>query len=813
MRGFIGRIGTIGQKVDLDRWRQISKLLEATLDLEADERTSFLTEKCSEDQQLRREVESYLRADEAMGDFIEKPLFCWRRQEAVPPGSRIGAYKIARPIGHGGMGVVYLAERSDDVFEKQVAIKVLRHGIDTEEIIRRFREERQILANLEHANIARILDGGTTEQGLPYFVMEYVEGSPIDRYCHERRLSVREILELFRSVCSAVHMAHQNLIVHRDLKPTNILVTSQGVPKLLDFGIAKILRTGGASLARAEHELSLMTPDYASPEQVLGQPITTASDVYSLGVLLYRLLAGRHPYSLENCERWEIVRIISEVEPMRPSVVVAHGSRGTKKDNFERDLRDIRNRYLKSRSRLLTGDLDQIVLKSTNKEPRHRYASVAEFSEDVRCHIEGFPVSAREGAFAYVAGKFIRRHWLRLATATLLILVIVFAATTVGMWRQADRERRLKNDFVGFLDLLFLYSTSDLTSGEELEALAVLDRVEEKLDELEVELPFQAEILESMSRIYLDRGLYEEARAPLEGALRIRRQLDPRGGPKKARILNNLAGQFLHLREYEKAEELYREALAMKRELTPEEADIAKAISKLATIRLSRREFDAAAELYWMALEIRERIYGPGGPDVATNLRDLGYLFYLQGDFEAAEPLFRQALEIRRTVFGAQDKRVAEVLGDLGRTLHARGRHHNAEELFIECLAIRRRRLGDGHPHVAYTRRDLAALLVDMGELRAAQGLLNQAIAILRQTEEADSWQLAESNSVRGALLAAQGHYVEAEEHLIRGYETLKRTRGEQVLYTRTARCRLRDLYELLDREDELELYQEGCNR
>ena len=312
-------------------------------------------------------------------------------------------------------------------------------------------------------------------------------------------------------------------------------------------------------------------------------------------------------------------------------------------------------------------------------------------------------------------GKFVRRHMLRLATTALLLLVIAFAATTVGMWRQADRERILKNDFVEFLDLLFLYSTSDVTGGDELQTLAILDRVEEKLEELDVELPFQAEVLESMSRIYVERGLYEEARVPLERALQIRRQLEPQGGPKRARALSNLAGQYFHLGNYDKAERLYREALTMKREFTQEEVDIAKTISNLATIRLSRGDFNEAEELGRMALDIRKDAYGPEDADVATNLRNLGNLLYLQGDYEGAEPLLREAMGIRRAVFGPEDKRVATVLSNLGRVLHARGRHLEAKEQFIRCLAIRRKRLGDGHPYVAYTRRDLAALLVDYG--------------------------------------------------------------------------------------------------
>ncbi len=309
-----------------ERWQQIKIVLAGALDREDGERTGFLDGVCREDADLRREVESLLATERELGDFIEIPVFRIHPEGAGPPlaaGQRIGAYRIVREVGRGGMGSVYLAERADQEFEQRVALKVVRRGMDTEEIVHRFRAERQILAHLDHPNIAKLFDGGSTEDGRPYFVMEYVEGKPIDEDCDARKLSTAERLALFRTVCAAVHFAHQNLIVHRDLKPGNILVAADGKPKLLDFGIAKLVDPDQEPFALTRADLRMMTPEYASPEQVRGEAITTASDIYSLGVLLYVLLTGHRPYRPSTQAPQDLARAICESDPPRPSSVVA----------------------------------------------------------------------------------------------------------------------------------------------------------------------------------------------------------------------------------------------------------------------------------------------------------------------------------------------------------------------------------------------------------------------------------------------------------------------------------------------------------
>jgi serine/threonine protein kinase len=393
-----------------------------------------------------------MQAHEDAGDFISAPALAEAGLVTHGPfgggllvGKRVGSYEIVRELGRGGMGAVYLAERADEEFQKQVALKIIKRGMDTESILRRFMVERQILANLEHENIARFLDGGTTEDGLSYFVMEYIEGEPITRYSDAHGLNTTERLELFRKVCAAVQHAHQNLIVHRDLKPSNILVTAAGAPKLLDFGIAKILSADGAgdTTEQTASALRLMTPEYASPEQLRGQPITTSTDVYSLGIVLYELLSGHRPYRFPNRSPEEIVRVVLTAEPSRPSDAVTNYEVRRVTDATETNSiptqQPVSAHVEKLRRRLL-GDLDNIVLKALRKDRERRYPSVQDFSEDIRRHLRGLPVSARPDAFSYRAGKFIQRHRTGVAIAALL-LVTLLSATFVTSW-QAYVARR-----------------------------------------------------------------------------------------------------------------------------------------------------------------------------------------------------------------------------------------------------------------------------------------------------------------------------------------------------------------------------------
>jgi serine/threonine protein kinase len=426
-----------------ERWAQIRQIFDGALERSEVDRAAYLRVVCARDDELRREVESLLASHDSAGTFLDKPAasVSGMTQTLIssgvelpdyPPGHRVGPYELQKCIGRGGMGSVWLATRFDNEFKKQVAIKLVKRGMDTQEILRRFRLERQVLAGLTHQNIAALLDGGSTPDGLPYLVMEYVQGIRIDRYCEDHKSAITERLKLFRDVCAAVQYAHGNLVVHRDLKAGNILVTADGIPKLLDFGIAKLIRTEFDTLAAAETrpELRPMTLDYASPEQVRGEPITTATDVYSLGVLLYKLLTGKSPYGPAARSDSALRKAICEQEPLKPSAVVLTDEKAVipdatqKIDLTQQETRDKARRRLKKK---LAGDLDMIVLMALRKEPHRRYASVEQFSEDVRRYLEGRPVIARSDTFGYRTGRFVRRNAVAVVAAAMAALTLLGA--------------------------------------------------------------------------------------------------------------------------------------------------------------------------------------------------------------------------------------------------------------------------------------------------------------------------------------------------------------------------------------------------
>jgi serine/threonine protein kinase len=441
----------------MDSNRQhLKQLFHAAVDLAPPDREAFLRANAGDDT-LHREVAELLSAHESAGDFISQPAMFdvgliendEVSRDAAVTGQQIGSYKIIRELGRGGMGAVYLAARADESFDKQVALKLIKRGMDSDAIIKRFVMERQILANLDHPNIARLIDGGTTEDGLPYFVLEYVEGTTITRYCDQRNLNTMERLKIFRQVCAAVQFAHQNLIVHRDLKPSNIIVTEDATPKLLDFGIAKLFSSDWSSSIDATATIGrVLTPEYASPEELRGLPVTTSSDVYSLGVVLYELLSGHRPFNFDNRLPEDVARKIATSQPIKPSVVITRLEPARQTDDPEHVPRTpeaigrTREGNIEKLRRRLVGDLDNILLKALRKEPERRYASVQEFSEDIRRHLEGLPVNASPDTLDYRARKFAQRHKASVLAAA-VVIVTLLGATAITTWqaRVARRER------------------------------------------------------------------------------------------------------------------------------------------------------------------------------------------------------------------------------------------------------------------------------------------------------------------------------------------------------------------------------------
>ena len=480
--------------MDVERWQRVKHVFDVAVLLRVEERAACLDTACGVDRELRTEVESLLAAhDQAGTGFLKKPAVDLSAAAPALPsrtGLRIGVYQILEEIGHGGMGEVYRAVRADGQYTKEVAIKVVRGGYDSRSLLERFRNERQILASLDHPNIARLLDGGTTEDGIPYLVMELIEGKRIDRYCDDKKLSITDRLKLFRQVCSAVQYAHQHLVIHRDIKPGNILVTTDGVPKLLDFGIAKILDPSAGSETTMARP---MTPEYASPEQVRGESITTASDVYSLGVVLYLLLTGRSPYPGETRSSHDLSRAICDTEPTRPSSSIFKPpvQMEAVPEITPEQLSSARDASPAKLRRRLAGDLDNIVLMALRKEPQRRYQSVEQFAEDIRRHIDGLPVGATKGSWRYRAGKYVRRHRAALAGSALVALAIAGGvAATIRQARiaTAERVRAVKrfNDVRTLANSLIfeIHDSIQNLPGATPSRKLLLDRAVEYLDKL-----------------------------------------------------------------------------------------------------------------------------------------------------------------------------------------------------------------------------------------------------------------------------------------------------------------------------------------
>ena len=698
------------------RWQRVKDLLDRALELDPARLPAFLEAECGSDDSLRREVLGLVADAERDWSLIDRgpavlgPIAAAPRTERI--GSRIGPYEILSELGRGGMGQVFLARRADDEFQKRVAIKLVPPGPAREIALERFRSERQISATLEHPNIARLLDGGTTAEGEPYFVMEYVEGQPLTVYAEENGLSIERRLRLFREVCEAVHYAHRNLVVHRDIKPSNILVTSEGVPKLLDFGIAKLLDPAGPAAGGETGTLvRMLTPDYASPEQVRGGRVSTSSDVYSLGVVLYELLAGRKPYRIETGDPVELVRLVCEQDPERPSAV----------------------------SPRLSGDLDAIVLKAMRKEPEHRYASVEAFSADVGRYLDGRPVLARRGTTAYRLGKFVSRNRVGVAAAALLV-----AALGAGVWatvlearraraaeakaeRRFNDVRKLANSF-----LIEFHDAIENLPGSTPARMLVVQRGIEYLDNLSAEAGDSPDLLRELAAGYQRFGDIQGnsgrgsamlgdmtgARKSLEKALALRQRLVVTGrATREDRIglveaYDVLSGTYTFHGEPKKGIDLARRAVAAAEAIRSPDPDVRYQLA-VSRVRLG------------------DALRYDSQNDEALRSFDAAVLEY--------EALKAQIPEPRRihSVFAVNYKMSA--------TWSQMGRHAEAAEASRRAIAAAEAELrtepenGQFQRDVALSAGELGGDLIELGDAASAETSCRRAVELWARLADADS--------------------------------------------------------------------------
>ena len=773
--------------MESERWLRVQEVFAATAELPPAERDAFLSDRAGDDTELRREVESLLAADSESEEFLEQPALPGRISQILAEGpsdkveGHIGPYRLLRKLGEGGMSRVYLAVR-DDGFQRLVALKVIRRGLKSEDLLHRFRTERQILAGLNHPNIAKLLDGGSTEDGLPYFVMEHIDGIPVDEYCDRNRLTVFQRLQLFLDICAALQYAHQNLVVHRDIKTSNILVTADGTVKLLDFGIAKLLKPEQfpVPMELTATTMRPMTPFYASPEQIQGRTITTASDVYSMGVLLYKLLTGHLPYQVEARTAKDVERLVVEVAPEPPSTAVSRvetvpGSDGegdtTITPETVSQARSVQPHQLR---RILSGDMDTILLAALRKEPQRRYGSVEQFAEDIRRSLTGLPVRAHKDSVGYRTRKFVQRNRVPIGVGAVIVALLFGFAVTMAMQASrialerdaAQRERDRAEQVVAFLQEIFRVSDPNEGGGQRITAREILDSGAQRVSrELRDQPEVQATMMQAIGNVYRNLGLYDLAEPLLHDALAIRRRVFGETHPAVAQSLNNLGVVLRQRGDYDGAEPLFHEALEMRRQLYPDgdHPELAESLNNLALLHQERGRYPVAEGLLREAIAIQRAADSASGAELASLLANLGILLTEVSDFAAAEAPFREALALRREALGEDHPLVADSLNDLGVFLGIQGDLETAEELLRESLAMRRRTLGKDNPTLAESLNNLGRLLREKGDYEGAEGLYREAIAI-RQNQLGRNHRLVAIHIHNlGQVLQAQGKLAEAE--------------------------------------------------
>ena len=752
-------------------WQRVESVFNGAVERTGAAREAYLAESCAGDAKLRAEVEALLREHDSDPHFLEQPLFDLQRtptptptsrpgphgpltpdSQASPAGERIGAYRIVREVGAGGMGIVYLAMHEGPGFERPVALKVIRHGMDTEQMLRRFQTERRILAALSHPNAARLLDAGATPDGRPYFVMDFVEGVAIDVHCDRHGFGVAGRLRLFQAVCGAVDHAHSNLVVHRDIKPGNILVTESGAPVLLDFGIGKLLDPlDSRGTASTLTDARAFTPAYASPEQIRGEPVSTATDVYGLGVLLFQLLTGRRPF--DDAPSGGFERAVLDTEPPRPSAVA---------------------------SRHLERDLDAIVLKSLRKEPERRYTSVAALSDDIQRYLDGQPVRAHAGNVSYRAGKFLRRHRIALAAATIVFVSLV--GTTVysrAQTRAVARERDKALEVQSFL--LEMFGAAGRDRGDTVSIRQLLDGQAAIVPIAYADRPeLRAQMLTVIAEGYDRLGLFAQAEPLAREALEIRKSTLRPNHPDVA-FSTSLLGWIKHERGASKeAEALLREAMSLWPNTRPANPGFqARTLNDLGIVREAAQALDEAAELYRQALDIRRRELGGSNRAVAITASNLGGILYKKGDLKGAIQVAESALVVMRRASGPDHQRSTIIQGNLAAMRAATGDWAGSEAEYRDVLARQTRVLGRQHPVTSGTIYALGSVLRSQKKYAEAETYLIEALGNFEKTFGQEHLRTSQAMVLLGGVRVSQGRAREGIPLLERALAVQRKLRGE----------------------------------
>jgi serine/threonine protein kinase/tetratricopeptide (TPR) repeat protein len=806
-----------------EEWERIREVVEKALDLPADRRVAMLDDVCSSDPGLRAEVEALLASDNnALSNFLGSPLTEGLRSSldeiASPAGMQTGQvfaerFELIRKLGEGGMGQVWLAEQTVPV-RREVAIKLIRAGMYDEAVLQRFRAERQSLAIMDHPSIAKVFDAGTTPLGQPYFVMEYVPGLPITEYCDQKKLKIRDRLELFIQACEGVQHAHQKAVIHRDLKPANILVVEvdgKPVPRIIDFGLAKATTAGEQSLFTLVGHL-VGTPGYMSPEQAdpNSRDIDTRTDVYSLGVVLYMLLTGTRPFDTKAVDKLpldQLIKRLREEDPPSPSnKVSAHKetSSATAKARST-DPRQLINQ--------LRGDLDWIALKALEKDRNRRYSTPSELAADIQHYLSHEAVLAVPPSLRYRARKFARRYRVALATATAFALVLIAAAAvSVRQGIRANREAAAASREAAVAEAVNDFLQNDLLAqagssaqaglnsrpDPDLKVRTALDRAAARIAGKFAKQPeVEASIRETVGQTYRDLGLYPQARQQLEKAQELYRRML---GPDDAKRLKTLArlGRVADLQgNYEDAEALSRQAWeAQRRIIGPEHPDTLASLTSLATAYADDGKYPQAEPLLIQSLEIRRRVLGPAHPDTLSSMNNLAYCYDSEGKYAQAEELLTQTLEIRRRVQGPEHPdtlmamhNLALVSADWG------GNYVQAEALLTQTLNIQKRVLGPEHPDTLRSMNSLASVYQKDGKYAQAEALQTQTLEIQKRVLGPEHPLTLVSMTNLASIFGGEGKRTQAEAVDAEALVIRKRVRGPEHPETLESMINLADDY------------------
>ena len=759
-----------------DQWTRAKQILDALLDADPEDPATWLDEQCPDDPALRREVESLYRAFEEGTLSTAAHAADWMDEDATASdvsdlqGRQIGPYRLTEEIGVGGMSVVYRAERAGEDFEQTVAIKLLQRRLHSGDAEQRFRAERQVLASLDHPNIAQLHDGGVTEGGRPYLVMEHVDGTPLSDYADANDLSLQERLDLLNQVLEAVQAAHRQLVVHRDLKPSNVLVTeteSGPMVKLLDFGIAKLLDDSMPVTApQTETGHHLMTPSYAAPEQVTGADVTTRTDVYQLGVLAYEMMVGTRPFDLSGKSLTEVERIVLEEEPPVPSERAEATAGG------------------------LQGDLDTILQKALRKEPGRRYRSVEALAADLERHRAGTPIEARPATIGYRAKKFAKRHRWGVGVGIAFLALIVVAGTMLVRQRnraqrsaeRARQEAETAEEVSQYLADLFRATDPEETRDKTLTPRDLLQRGEKQIDQLDDQPAVQAQMLQLIGKIYRDRGEYDKARSLLERALAAADSLYGSPHSEVATTLSILAELEKDDGRFDRADSLYHEALQMRKTtLGPTHSRVAESLNDMAVFEYTLDRYSKAESLYTEALAIRrandEQMNEEGA---AKTLGNLALTYKAQGKLHRADSMYRDVLSTQREILKSPHPDIAETLNKLASVQEDLGHYATADSLYQETLSMKKQLFSPTHPQLAVTHNNISTLAYKRKRYQKAASHMKKALQIDRKVHETAHPNIAMSLSNLGVIRRRQDRFEKADSLFRRSIAMKRKTLGDK---------------------------------